>query len=219
MKKTKNYLKCSVILVSLVLLNIFSLSFVSAGEGSGAVPITTIELTGQGNDYSMKPGRLKFEFDGNSYAIQLRRVKQQNAEFLVMTLDMDRPDDITAYTLDDSFNLTPGEKKEIDINKDGTKDMSIELNNIISTETSIGSADFSIKKINTEKSETIITDEPENVRVNNTEVIGFNNINEGKVEVQESVSAPVIILNQETQEQPTFLRKIINFFRNYFKQK
>lgn len=89
------------------------------GKGGGTVPITTIKLTEQASNYNMKPGRLKFEFDEKFYAIQVRRVKQDYVEFLVMTLDMNKLDDITAYTLDDFFVLKPNEKKEIDLNKDG----------------------------------------------------------------------------------------------------
>jgi hypothetical protein len=123
----------------------------SVGHGGASVPVSTIDLTEQGNDYSMKPGRLKFEFDGKAYAVQVRRVKQEYVWFLIMILDMNKPNDITAYTLDNSFNLSVSENKEIDLDKDGTKDIFVELNNVISTMGSVRSADFSIKKIKNEK--------------------------------------------------------------------
>src|SRR3989344_8305821 len=136
-----------IFLVLIVLIIVGMFDIVSATSGGGAaVPITTTELTEQGNDYSMKPGRLKFEFDEKLYAIQVRRVNQDYATFLFMTLDMNKLDDITAYTLDDSFNLNSGEVKEIDVNGDGVKDISIKLNKIISTTSSIKSADFTIRK-------------------------------------------------------------------------
>ena len=47
----------------------------------------------------------KFEFDEKLYAIQVRRVKQEYTEFLIMTLDMDKLGDITAYNIDNSFSL------------------------------------------------------------------------------------------------------------------
>jgi len=205
-----------IIFLGILIIILLNLNFVSAGEGGATVPITTIDLTEQGTDYSMKPGRLKFEFDGKLYAIQIRRVKQEYVDFLVMTLDMNKLDDITAYIIDNSFSLNPGEKKEIDIDKEGIKDISIELNAIISTGkyNSIRSANFSIKKINTKKSETILSNENENIGINNMEVIGSNNITEEDIEVQESVSEP--ILNQESKKQSTFLEKIINFFKELF---
>jgi len=122
---------------------------IAGDSGVATVPITTTELTEVGNNYNIKPGRLKFEFDGKLYAIQLRRVKQGHVEFLIMTLDMNDLDDITAYSIDDSFSLRPNERKEIDIDKDGIEDISIELNDIIFTGkyNSVKSADFFIKEI------------------------------------------------------------------------
>ncbi len=109
---------------------VLNVDVVNAGQSGAAVPVITIELTEQGNDYNITPRRLKFEFDGKLYAIQVRRVKQEYVNFLVMTLDMNKPNDITAYTLDESFSLISGEKKEIDIDKDGVMDIAIELKNI-----------------------------------------------------------------------------------------
>lgn len=205
--------------LSIILFVVTFISLVSAQETQGgvAVPITTIELTEQGKDYSMKPGRLKFEFDGNLYAIQVRKVKQGYADFLIMTLDMNKPDDITAYTLDESFSLISGEKKEIDINKDGINDLSVELNKIIPTGkyNSIRSVGFSVKKINTKTSKAILTSENENIRSNNNiEVIDSNKMIKG--EIQKPISEPLIILNKESKEQPTYSEKIINFFKGLF---
>ena len=197
-----------IFLVLIVLIIVGMFDIVSATSGGGAaVPITTTELTEQGNDYSMKPGRLKFEFDEKLYAIQVRRVNQDYATFLFMTLDMNKLDDITAYTLDDSFNLNSGEVKEIDVNGDGVKDISIKLNKIISTTSSIKSADFTIRKINVEKEKIILTNKNEDIETT---------VKIEEVEVQKPISEPVIVLNQESKKQPTFLEKITNWFRGLF---
>lgn len=221
----------SLILI-IVLLN---LNFVSAEGGGGAVRISTIDLTEQGNDYSITPRRLIFEFNGEWDAIQLRRVKDGYASFIVMDLDEDNLDNITAYIIDDSFSLTPSEKKEIDIDKDGIKDISIELNDIISTGkyNSIRSASFSIKKINTKKIET----SSENITINDIKVISSNEATENetqestiieeetkkvnenitKTTEEKSTSEPIAtILNQESKEQSTFLENMINFFKGLF---
>ena len=189
-------------LVILIIISMFGFVSAEKGEGGATVPVTTIDLTEQGNDYSLKPGRLKFEFDGKLYAIQVRRVKQEYTEFIIMTLDMNKQEDITAYTLDDSFSLNANEKKEIDINNDGINDVSIELNNVISTGkyNSVMSADFSIKKINVKELET--------ERIINSEITG--NL------IQEPISEPVVILNQEFKKQPTFFEKIIYWLEGLF---
>ncbi len=108
----------------------------------------------------MKAGRLKFEFDENLYAIQVRRVKQEYVWFLVMTLDIDNLDDITAYTIDDSFNLSLGETKEIDIDKDGTNDLIVDLEEI-GTINKIRSADFLLKNKVVKNTEAILSNENE----------------------------------------------------------
>ena len=193
-------------LIVLIIISMFGVVSAEKGEGGTTVPVTTIDLTEQGNDYSIKPGRLKFEFNGKLYAIQVRRVKQEYVDFLIMTLDINKQEDITAYTLDDSFSLNANEKKEIDINNDGINDVLIELNNIISTGkyNSVMSADFSIKKINTKLEK---SNEEENVKIINSEITG--NL------IQEPISEPVI-LNQEPKEQSTFLEKIISWFKGLF---
>lgn len=118
-------------------------------SGGASVPITPLGLTEQGNNHDIGPGRLKFEFAEKPYAIQLRRVKEDYTEFVVMTLDIDKPEDITAYTVDNSFNLTSGGIKQIDLDGDGTEDIFIKLNKINSKGkyNSVRSADFFIKKI------------------------------------------------------------------------
>ncbi|MCH7851053.1 MAG: hypothetical protein IH845_05410 [Nanoarchaeota archaeon] len=93
--------------------------------------------------------RLKFEFEEQLYALQLRKINEDYVLFLVMTLDMNNPDDITAFTIDDSFNLSINETREIDIDKDGTKNIFLQLNDItpIGESGSVNSADFFIKRI------------------------------------------------------------------------
>lgn len=78
------------IFLVLIVMSVFgavSAEGMGVGRGGGTVPITTISLSEQGDDYSMKPGRLKFEFDEKLYAIQVRRVKPDYVWFLVMDLD------------------------------------------------------------------------------------------------------------------------------------
>ncbi len=201
-----------VLMLIVILLNLY---FVNAGGGGAAVPITTIELTEQGNDYNIKPTRLKFEFDGDLYAVQVRRVKQEYVDFLVMALDMDKPNDITAYSLDNSFSLSLGERREIDIDKDGTNDIFIELNDIVSTVGSIRSADFSIKRIDIKKTENVVVDGGENIEIENTTEINIlPEIIE--VKIQKPIQGSTIASNQVNLEQSTFLSKIINFFNKLF---
>ena len=70
-------MKKQIIFGLLIILMIFSsmFSLVSA-RGGAAVRISTIDLNEEGNNYNMKPGRLKFEFDGKLYAIQVRKVNK-----------------------------------------------------------------------------------------------------------------------------------------------
>lgn len=189
-----------------VLMGIMLIGFVSAGEGGGAVPITSISLTEQGNDYNMKPGRLTFEFNEKLYAVQVRRINQDSVDFLIMTLDMNRLEDITAYTLDDSFSLKPGEKREINLDKDNISDLSISLNEITLTGeyNSVKFSDFFIKLINIKKPE-VVTDENITANMETTNSSEITNV------VQEP-----IVISQDSEEQPTFLDKIINFFKGLF---
>lgn len=201
------------------LIIVLLISFVNAGNNGGiggggdAVPINTISLDEQGIDYDMKPGRLKFEFNGKPYAIQLRSVNEEYTKFHIMTLDINKPNDITAYALDDTFNLNSGDKREIDLDKDGKKDLVLKLKDIKTKKEKKGSrrfADFSIKKINTKKSETLF-----NINRNETiEVINSNEIIRGGI--QEPILEPVILLDQNSQEESTFFKKMINWLVNYF---
>lgn len=121
----------------------------SSSGGGGTIPIINIEITYQGDNYEMGTTRLKFEFEEQLYALQLRKINEDYVLFLVMTLDMNNPDDITAFTIDDSFNLSINETREIDIDKDGTKNIFLQLNDItpIGESGSVNSADFFIKRI------------------------------------------------------------------------
>jgi hypothetical protein len=122
----------------------------SHGGGGSAVPVSNINLSDQKGNYNMKPGRLKFNFEGNVYAIQVRRVKENYVDFLILRLDgVNKEEDVTAYKLDNSFSLNLNQENKIDLNKDGILDISIELNDISLAGESgnIKSADFSVEKI------------------------------------------------------------------------
>lgn len=203
-----------IILIVIGMLGFITASLESGGKGTGSatVPISAVNLTEQGTDYNMKPGRLKFEFNERLYAIQVRRINQESVDFLIMTLDMNKQEDITAYTLDDSFSLKSGEKREINIDKDGINDILLELNNIKPNSHSIKSAGFSIKKINAKKSEAILTNEE-----GSTEIVDPDEITENKI--QEQVSESVIVLNQKSKEQSIFLDEIIDWFKGLFRWK
>lgn len=192
--------------LSIMLLIIMPVALVSAqgtGEGGGSVRIDTIDLTEQGVSYNITARRLKFEFDGAPYAIQLRRVKQEYAWFLVMTLDADKPDDITAYVIDDSFNLSIGDTKEIDVNQDGVKDIFIQLNNI----TGIGEygsakyANFSVKKI-TPLLEEEDKEEKETEEIEEEEIIEETpeDKKEAPIEEEKEVGEEVIVEEEEKSE-------------------
>lgn len=193
--------------VGFVLMGIMLISFVSAGEGGSAVPITSISLTEQGNAYNMKPGRLTFEFNEQLYAIQIRRINSDSVDFLIMTLDMNKLEDITAYTLDDSFSLKSGEKREIDIDKNGVMDIVLELENTGKID-KIKLASFSIQRINIKQSE--ISDK--NITTDR-EIIPYGIT--GSV-IQKPISESVSLLNLESKEQPTFLKKIVDWFEGLF---
>lgn len=120
-----------------------------------------------------------------------------------------KQDDITAYVIDDSFNLSVNDKKEIDLDKDGAKDVLIELREIKPNPHSIKSAGFFIQKVNAKEAETILANGEENTETS-SEIITGN-------EIQEPISEPVIILEKDSKEQPTFFEKIINFFKGMFR--
>jgi len=119
----------------------------TTGKGGAGVPITTTELTDQGEEYDIKPGRIKFDFEGEGYAVQLRRIKEDYTEILVIKLDESKPDDITAFTTENSFNLVLNEKNEVDLNNDGTDDVVIRLNSIKKEKGKHKTANLFIKKI------------------------------------------------------------------------
>jgi len=166
MREKNKYLVLGVLFFIIGMLNI-----IDASSGGGAtIPISTISLTEQGNTYDMTPGRLKFEFEKQWYAIQLRRVKEGHVDFVVMNLDENNLEDITAYEIiEDIFRLNLKESGRIDLNGDNTKDIIIELDEIIKGGRygTVRSADFSIKKISGKdlvtldvtSSETIILDD------------------------------------------------------------
>ena len=166
MREKNKYLVLGVLFFIIGMLNI-----IDASSGGGAtIPISTISLTEQGNTYDMTPGRLKFEFEKQWYAIQLRRVKEGYVDFVVMNLDENNLEDITAYEIiEDIFRLNLKESGRIDLNGDNAKDIIIELDEIIKGGRygTVRSADFSIKKISGKdlvtldvtSSETIILDD------------------------------------------------------------
>lgn len=187
----------SFIVLSLFL-TIFIISVISAAGGGASVPVTAIDLSEKGNDYSMKPGRLSFEFENDLYAIQLRRIYSDSALFLIMDLDDNKQEDITAYDLEYSFNLTEGDKKEIDFDKDGINDILVILDKI-GTIDRIRSADFSIKNINKNNSDSSGNGESVSEPV--------------ETETQRSVLEPVIISQEENS---SFFNSLVNFFKGLF---
>ncbi|MBS3083731.1 hypothetical protein J4423_02925 [Candidatus Pacearchaeota archaeon] len=128
----------------------------SHGSGGGIIAVTQIDLTEQELNYvDAKPSRLQFEFNGRFYAVQLKRIRQDKAEFIIINLDSDNLNDVTFNDVKSSFELELGKREEIDINEDGVDDMVINLNRINSPfsvdgtriREGIRTADFSIKRI------------------------------------------------------------------------
>ncbi len=203
--------------VFLIVSSVFTCS-VNAGSGGASVPIKTEELNLQGKDYTLTPTRLKFDFDGDLYAVQLRRVKQYQADFIIMTLDKNKPNDIMAYTVDNSFTLKPGEKKEIDLDGDNSNDLLVKLNNIgLNSFQSAKSASFFIQKISS-VTQPVVTGNPIKIQENTEDsgeqllpsmdevvVIQNNNlINSGRLSFMEESTSK------------TIFEKIIGFFKTLF---
>jgi len=213
--------KKKVLILLTVLVVVGMLNLITAG-GGGAIPIMTIELTEQGNDYNMTPTRLKFEFNEKLYAIQVREIEENYTRFLVMTLDMDNLEDITAYTLDDSFDLLIGDMKEIDIDKDGINDVLIVLNNITLENLEKRGyhrvVSFSIKRINVKK---VSADEEGEVK--EEEIIVEEEIVEEEEEVEEDL---IDSIEEEIEESsledtelapPNLWQRVVNWFKKLFK--
>ncbi len=144
-------MKKKIIFLNIILLAIIGVSLVFAqgvGHGGGTVPILIIELTEEGVSYNITPSRLKFEFNGAPYAIQLREVEQDHAIFLVMILNESDPNNILAYTIDESIILVPSETREVDVNHDDKNDLFIQLKAITYIPpNNIRGANFFIKKM------------------------------------------------------------------------
>ena len=102
---------------------------VSSGGGS-SVLVVSVEFTNQGENFSMKPTRMKFEFKENLYALQLQRVKSDNVIFVVMSLDKTKPDDLSANIVEDRFELEARGVKRIDLDGDGSMDILVSLNSV-----------------------------------------------------------------------------------------
>jgi len=130
------------------LISIFS-NLVIAGSGGVAVPVKDIGITDNAISHNSKASRLKFEFSGEQYAIQLRRVEQDYTHFLVIKLNENKLSDVNAFTIRESFNLTPSQDTEIDLNKDNIEDIYLKLNDITGTGrfNNVMHAEFFIKKI------------------------------------------------------------------------
>ncbi|MEK6909270.1 MAG: hypothetical protein AABX23_04430 [Nanoarchaeota archaeon] len=117
----------------------------NSGFGGAAVPVSEIIL-GQDNSFNMKPGRLKFEFNGNWYGLQYKGVRKEGPTFIILDLE----DGLNNYVDDEqialSFILDEGNTYEIDLDKDGKEDITVELKGITADADSISSAEFSIIK-------------------------------------------------------------------------
>lgn len=128
----------------------------SQGSGGATVPIMSAEISDSVVEYrDTRPSRLQFDFKGKPYAIQLWRIKEGHAEFVVLALDSDNLENVMAHATRESFALEAGEEKDIDIDGDGIYDLSIELSKTDSPfsvdgtriREGIRTADFSIKRI------------------------------------------------------------------------
>ena len=117
----------------------------SYGGGGGSIPIEQFDLK-EDNSFSMKPGIMKFEFNGVWYLLQLRSVKMGVSEFIIANFEEIQTDYLLDDDIDRSFIMNIDEIKSIDLDKDGKNDIIIELNGISGSTDSIGSADFSIRK-------------------------------------------------------------------------
>jgi len=117
----------------------------SNSGGGGSIPIREINLEEE-NYFNMKPGRLKFEFNGLWYGVQLAGIKDGISEFLIINLDDGLNDYVSDDKVQSSFNIKSGEIKEVDLDEDGKADIFIELNGISESVDSVDSADFTVRK-------------------------------------------------------------------------
>lgn len=124
-------------------------------SGSANVPVTEINL-GIDNSFNINPGRLKFEFNSKWYGVQLREVGSGYSIFLIMNLDDGLTDYVSDEKIASSFTLNKDEIKEIDLDKDGKLDLTIELKDTFKDAGSIGFAHFFIKEYNIDKEERAI---------------------------------------------------------------
>jgi|SRR3989344_5420652 len=216
----------------MLILFLLSLNFVSATGGGGDVPISTISLNEPDNNYNMTSGRLKFEFEKEWYAIQLIRVKDEYADFIVMNLDKDNLEDITAYwIIEDTFSLNPSEGRRIGLNGDNIEDVVVGLDEIINGGKygTVRFASFYIKKL-TNANVMPASKENENIKEtkNDEEIIESENGNVLNEESQEEVitinlagggKEKVMLMETQTLKEATDLtifQKMINWFKRLF---
>ncbi|MEK6917834.1 MAG: hypothetical protein AABW51_02700 [Nanoarchaeota archaeon] len=118
-------------------------------RGGGSMPAIMTELTENGNSYNMKSGGLEFSMNGKRYIVQTSRVKDEYANFSVLSLNTESLEKNQIDTSDANFTLRLNEIKNIDLDNDNADDISVRLNSISATGRykSIRSANFIIKKI------------------------------------------------------------------------
>lgn len=217
--KDKHYLVFLLLALTFILL---SLNFVNS-QGGGTISMSTIEVTEEGENFGGTEGRLRFEFNNKWYAIQMQLTRIDHSEFLVMTLDRDKLDDVTAITIDENFNLKPGDTKEIDLDKDGTNDIFMELYNIENKDLGgkLGSRrlpNFYIKKIGVVQTVTENSEVETLPEISEVKTLPENNINaitENKI-VEENVINSLEVNDNEKPLPKTFVQVVVEWFRNLF---
>ncbi len=133
-----------------VLLILFYVGFVNAisesdsyGTGSGSVPVENFELNDVGINYVLTPTRLIFNFE-NDYALQLRKITDDEAVFLVLKLGED-DDDISDFSYEGIYVLGAEDERNIDVNEDDIADIYLRLNDIEKNDAGRKTADFFVR--------------------------------------------------------------------------
>ncbi len=107
---------------------IVSADSIESNKGGGEVPIGRIEISDAGETIISRPKRLLFELEEN-YALQIRRVRDDYADFIFMKLG-ENYGDIEDFMFLEAFRLREKDAVNVDLNGDGIADVYLEMKDI-----------------------------------------------------------------------------------------
>lgn len=136
----------------------FSKNKALVSSGGGEVPTVSSDSKKNSETFEMMPGRIEYDFENKTYYINIRRINEDNVEFIVID-PLDNATRLLGEDDEETWDVGGRVKKEneiyLDLNGDGVDDVLINLkkiNNLSKKEKSDKkSAEFTIERLEVEK--------------------------------------------------------------------